>query len=214
MDAGRRPRRTLFHCTHACCQRTCTTVLRFACFIYLWWCAELEEEDKAGDEDNEDDGAEGGEGGGRQNRNEKKSRKAILKLGMKAVPGVQRVTVKKNKSILFVINKPDVYKAAGSDTYVIFGEAKIDDASAAQQAAAEQFRMPTADMSRAAAAAGRVSAPAAADAEEEGAVDESGLEAKDIELVMSQANVSRGKAVAALKRNEGDIVNAIMELTT
>lgn len=43
--------------------------------------------------------------------------------------------------ILFVINKPDVYKSPSSDTYVIFGEAKIEDLSAqAAGAAAEQFR--------------------------------------------------------------------------
>jgi nascent polypeptide-associated complex subunit alpha len=34
-----------------------------------------------------------------------------------------------------------------------------------------------------------------------------------VELVMSQASVSRAKAVNALKKNDGDIVNAIMELT-
>ncbi len=44
-------------------------------------------------------------------------------------------------------------------------------------------------------------------------VDETGVESKDIELVMSQANVSRAKAVKALKNNTNDIVNAIMELT-
>jgi len=36
------------------------------------------------------------------------------------------------------------------------------------------------------------------------------VEAKDIELVMSQAGVSRTKAVRALKNNQNDIVNAIM----
>lgn len=41
-------------------------------------------------------------------------------------------------------------------------------------------------------------------------VDEAGVEVKDIELVMSQANVSRAKAVRALKNNNNDIVNAIM----
>ena len=46
------------------------------------------------------------------------------------------------------------------------------------------------------------------------AVDDSGVEAKDIELVMSQASCSRTKAVAALKENDGDLVNAIMSLTT
>lgn len=41
-------------------------------------------------------------------------------------------------------------------------------------------------------------------------VDETGVEVKDIELVMSQANVSRVKAIRALKNNNNDIVNAIM----
>ena len=39
------------------------------------------------------------------------------------------------------------------------------------------------------------------------------MEAKDVELVMSQAGVSRSKAVRALKNNQNDIVNAIMVYT-
>ncbi len=49
--------------------------------------------------------------------------------------------------------------------------------------------------------------------EDEGDVDEGDVEPKDIELVMTQASVSRAKAVKALKKAEGDIVSAIMELT-
>lgn len=41
-------------------------------------------------------------------------------------------------------------------------------------------------------------------------MDEAGLEQRDIELVMAQANVSRAKAVRALRHNKNDIVNAIM----
>merc|ERR1712091_582695 len=79
-------------------------------------------------------------GGAKQNRSEKKSRKAVQKLGMKPVPGIVRVTVKKSKNILFVISKPDVHKSPASDTYIIFGEAKIEDLSAqAQASAAQQF---------------------------------------------------------------------------
>ena len=44
-------------------------------------------------------------------------------------------------------------------------------------------------------------------------VDESGIEQKDIELVMGQASCSRKKAVKALKENDGDIVNSIMALS-
>ena len=81
--------------------------------------------------------------GGKQNRNEKKARKAVQKLGMKQVPSIVRVTVKKSKNVLFVISKPDVHKSPSSNTYVIFGEAKIEDLSAqAQQQAAERFSQP------------------------------------------------------------------------
>lgn len=41
------------------------------------------------------------------------------------VQGVNRVTIRKSKNILFVINKPDVYKNPASDTYIVFGEAKV-----------------------------------------------------------------------------------------
>ena len=67
----------------------------------------------------------------------------MAKLGLKQLPGVTRVTIRKSKNILFVIavtfnheilwncfvQKPDIYKSPGSDTYIVFGEAKIEDLS-------------------------------------------------------------------------------------
>merc|ERR1719150_1790998 len=128
------------------------------------------------------------------------------KLGLKQVAGVTRVTIRKSKNILFVINKPDVYKNPASDTYIVFGEAKIE---AAQKFKAAEAPQPT-EMG-----AGGTTGPAAIPEEEEDGeeVDASGVEEKDVELVMSQANVSKAKAVKALKNNANDIVNAIMELT-
>ena len=61
----------------------------------------------------------------KQSRSEKKARKAMSKLGLKSVTGVNRVTIRKSKNILFVINKPDVYKSPAGDTYIVFGEAKV-----------------------------------------------------------------------------------------
>ena len=52
------------------------------------------------------------------------------------------------------------------------------------------------------------------DEDDDDDVDETGVEAKDVELVMTQAGVSKAKATKALKANDGDIVSAIMELTT
>ncbi|CAM9764858.1 unnamed protein product [Ectocarpus sp. 8 AP-2014] len=181
--------------------------------------ADPEVEDIEGDSDDDipeleeqvggDDSAE--PKGGKQNRNEKKARKAVQKLGMKAVPSIMRVTVKKSKNILFVISKPDVHKSPSSNTYVIFGEAKIEDLSAqAQQQAAERFSAPEA---AAASAAAIPAVNTGADVDTDELVDETGVEPKDIELIMSQASCTRSAAVNALKKNDGDIVNAIMELT-
>ena len=49
--------------------------------------------------------------------------------------------------------------------------------------------------------------------DEEVEQDPTGLEQKDIDLVMQQAGVSKNKAIKALKANNNDLVTAIMELT-
>ena len=56
-----------------------------------------------------------------------------------------------------------------------------------------------------------VPAPVPVDDDDE-EVDEEGIEPNDIEMVMSQANVSRSKAIKALRANNNDIVNSIMVL--
>merc|ERR1719228_384867 len=71
----------------------------------------------------------------KQSRGEKKARKIMSKLGLKQVTGVSRVTIRKSKNILFVINNP------ASDTYIVFGEAKIEDLTQqAQMEAAQKFK--------------------------------------------------------------------------
>ena len=110
--------------------------------------------------------------------------------------------------ILFVISKPDVFKSPNSDTYVIFGEAKIEDLSSQLQTqAAEQFKAPNLSNLT------TKLEPATVAAQDDEVVDETGVEPKDVELVMTQAGVSRPRAVKALKAADGDIVSAIMELT-
>ncbi|PNS14131.1 hypothetical protein CAC42_6644 [Sphaceloma murrayae] len=187
---------------------------------------EVEEVDDSSDSDDND--AEGdanipaGASVAVHSRNEKKARKAIAKLGLKHVPGITRVTLRRPKNILFVISNPDVYKSPSSNTWIIFGEAKIEDLNSQAQAAAAQ------QLSNEAAAGdhsghdhgdkGKAIDTGDAKKEEEEddgeEVDETGLESKDIELVMAQASVSRKKAVKALKENDNDIVNSIMSLST
>uniref|UniRef100_A0AC34G4Q4 NAC-A/B domain-containing protein n=1 Tax=Panagrolaimus sp. ES5 TaxID=591445 RepID=A0AC34G4Q4_9BILA len=128
------------------------------------------------------------EKGAKQSRSEKKARKLFSKLGLKLVTGVSRVTIRKSKNILFVINKPDVYKSPGSDTYIVFGEAKIEDLSQhAQLSDLESLKPPT--LAQKTAEHSMASQPIAEEEESEGEeVDATGVEEKDIELVMSQAS--------------------------
>ncbi|XP_048642518.1 NAC-alpha domain-containing protein 1 isoform X7 [Marmota marmota marmota] len=154
----------------------------------------------------------------KQSRSEKKARKAMSKLGLRQIQGVTRITIQKSKNILFVIAKPDVFKSPASDTYVVFGEAKIEDLSQqVHKAAAEKFKVPSESSAPVPESAPgprvRPECEEEEEEEDEEEVDEAGLELRDIELVMAQANVSRAKAVRALRDNHSDIVNAIMELT-
>ncbi|KAJ9155271.1 Nascent polypeptide-associated complex subunit alpha [Pleurostoma richardsiae] len=151
-------------------------------------------------------------------RNEKKARKAIEKLHLTRVPGITRVTLRRPKNILFVINNPEVYKSPNSNTYIVFGEAKIEDLNAsAQAAAAQQLASQGAeDHSGHNHGEGGHSHDHDAKKEEDDddeEVDAEGIEDKDIELVMTQASVSRKKAIKALKENDNDIVNSIMALS-
>jgi len=153
----------------------------------------------------------------KQSRQEKKARKSIAKLGLKQVPGITRVVIKKSKTMLFAINKPEVFQNANSDTYVVFGEAKVEDLGANQQyQAAKQLEKQEAAR-KAAEAATATAKPELieddVDDVDDADVDTEGLEDKDIDLVIQQANCSKAKAVKSLRNNNGDIVNAIMELT-
>lgn len=109
----------------------------------------------------------------------------------------------------------------------VFGEAKIEDLNSQAQASAAQ-QLAAADSHDHAGHDhaghdhthdhGKGKAVEAADEkkeeeEDDEEVDAEGLEDKDIELVMTQANVSRNKAVKALKENDSDIVNSIMALS-
>ncbi|XP_065254563.1 NAC-alpha domain-containing protein 1-like [Emys orbicularis] len=145
----------------------------------------------------------------KQSRSEKKARKAMSKLGLRQIHGVTRITIRKSKNILFVITKPDVFKSPASDIYIVFGEAKIEDLSQqVHKAAAEKFKVPMEHSPLITETAPALTIKEESEEEEE--VDETGLEVRDIELVMAQANVSRPKAVRALRHNNNDIVNAIM----
>jgi nascent polypeptide-associated complex subunit alpha len=158
------------------------------------------------------------------NRAERKARRMMEKLGMKKVASISQVVLKMRgggaRGGVFTIAAPDVFEKNGS--YVVFGEARqgggasgntqAQQAQAIQQLAALAKSDGGIEMSTGeTAAAGNESVKI--EEVNDATVDESGLSAKDIDLVLTQAGCSRPKAVQALKDNDGDLVNAIMSLT-
>jgi len=124
-----------------------------------------------------------------------------------------------------VVAKPEVFKSAVSDCYVIFGEVKREDMSAFAQAQAAQMAQAQKSVSDDAGTASSApsfnlndltSSKKVEDDEEEdenAPIDETGVDQKDIDLVMEQVSCSRRKAVKALKENDGDLINAIMSVS-
>lgn len=143
------------------------------------------------------------------NRNEKKARKLFSKMGLKPVAGIERVTIKRGRMI-FAISNPTVYHTPSG--YVVFGEAKVEDPTFQAQAMAAQ-RLAQSQQESAAEDKGKDKAGQAAEEDEDEEVDAEGVDPKDVTIVMEQTNVSRSKAIKALKANNNDIVSTIMELT-
>jgi len=127
------------------------------------------------------------------------------------------------EQVLFVIATPDVYKSPNSDCYIVFGEAKIEDqnsqaaqlanAQALAQSAAGAHNHPHDDHDHPGhdhshdANDDKDSVPELEEVDD-AALDESGVDPKDIELVMAQVGCGRSKAVRVLKENNGDLITA------
>lgn len=161
------------------------------------------------------------------NRNEQKARADIIKLGLKPVLGIHRVTFVRGKMV-FAISEPEIYKNPIGDTYIVFGEARVEDPGfQAQIAAAQKLINESAannqnDYNKSTIADVAAQAIAAQanqvhknneEDEDEEEEDSTGLNELDIKIVMEQANVSRNKAISALKEHDNDVVNTIMELS-
>merc|ERR1712183_815430 len=145
---------------------------------------------------------------GKQSRAERKTKKAMMKLGLAPVEGINRVVLRKDKTLLFVVPNPEVFRKG--DTWVVLGEARVEDPN---QRAREMAAAKVAENLPPKTKTEPVQATITEEEEEETDVPADGVEEKDIELVMQQAACTRAKAISALKSNSNDIVNAIMELT-
>merc|ERR1712242_208290 len=155
--------------------------------------------------------------GPKLNRGEKKCRKALMKLGMKQFAGITRVTMRKRDGYIFVINEPEVLKSAdGGNSFVCFGEIKVDDPNQRlQQAEAKKFAE-----HQAAHAAGTAHQDEPGHghghepAKDEGeAANEEGITPGHINMVMEHTGCARNAAIEALRESGDDMINAVMKLT-
>ena len=151
------------------------------------------------------------EAGKKLNRGEKKCRKSLLKLGMKQLNGITRVTLRKRDGLIFVINDPEVLKSGSNESsYAIFGELKLEDPNnRLTKSEADKFKEQTASVKAATAA------PAKKDdsAEDDGVpLSEEGLTPNHIDMVMQHAGCKRNAAIKALRETKDDMVTAVMNL--
>lgn len=138
----------------------------------------------------------------RVSKMEKKNKKALLKSGLKEFPGVTKVSIQTVSKIALAIDEPDVFRS--NDTYVIFGIPRVEDSKSQQTKNVLQNILSQQQQA----------APATAETTiEEETVDAEGIQEKDIEVVMKEANVSRAAAIKAIKENNGDVVDAVVALS-
>lgn len=145
-------------------------------------------------------------------RLEKKFRKTMMRaLNLTPVEGVKKIEIRKARELNLAIASPDVYKVAGADCYVVFGYASVEDANKGFNLAGLNEMLDISKSSPPASAAPtkepQQTVEDVTDAGED--VDE-----KNIELVMTQGNCSRDKAVAALREHQNDVVEAIMAVSS
>jgi nascent polypeptide-associated complex subunit alpha len=62
----------------------------------------------------------------KETRIEKKIHKSLESFFYEKVPGIKKISFSKNKNTVFIINKPEIFKSSINNSYLIFGETKIE----------------------------------------------------------------------------------------
>ena len=146
-------------------------------------------------------------------KGEKKVRKALAKLGMTKVEGVNRVTLRQKDNYILVVKDPEVFTSQQTEnTFIIFGELTFDDPE--KKLAKDEIEKMRAEGERIKPEAKVDNTETIEIVDENEEVSEEGLDAENIETVMTEANVSRQRAVRALLAAGNDVVQALMNLSS
>jgi nascent polypeptide-associated complex subunit alpha len=154
--------------------------------------------------DHDHDGAEH-DPNHKASKGEKKFKKAIGKMGMKPVEGIERVTLKTQKDFIMYIDNPEVVTTGNAGSYIIFGEAKFLDFSS-QNASRLLDKMKETQTAKK--AEGKTET-IQEEADEEDTEDAGDIPEESIKTIIEYSNCSRAKAIKCLKKTKGDVVEAI-----
>jgi nascent polypeptide-associated complex subunit alpha len=138
----------------------------------------------------------------KNSRAEKKMKDTLLKYNLNRLENVTSVAMRKDAQIVWKFVEPEVYFI--ENVYVIFGELSVQDAG----------RQAMDDLKKTIPEEVAPSEPAAKVVEDDVAAEEDPSDGRkeDIETIMQQTNVTRSRAIQALRDAGGDLVTAVMNL--
>ena len=166
------------------------------------------EESKPEEAKPEEDKHEGAKPSGKA---EKKVRKALSKLGMVKVDGVNRVTMKQKDNYILYINHPEVFSSPQNpNSFIIFGELTFEDhEKKLTQDKLEELKKEGEQLKT---VKEKKEEPKVEVVQEGEELSEEGLEKEAIETVMNEGNCSRAAAIKALRAHNGDTVEALLDV--
>ena len=142
---------------------------------------------------------------------EKKVRKALSKLGMTKIEGVNRVTMKQKDSYILYVKEPEVFcSSQNPNSYIVFGELTFEDSERklAQETIAELKK----EGEKLKTVTEKKEEPKVEVVQEGEELNEEGLEKEAIETVMNEGKCSRQAAIKALRAHNGDTVEALLDV--
>ena len=151
----------------------------------------------------------------KQNKGERKVRKAITKLGMVQIPGVNRVTVRQKDNYIFVVKDPEVFRGnQNENTYIIFGELTFEepDKGIGKETLTKLKETTEGDkIKQEESKEEKKNVEIIEDVNE--IISEEGIDVESISMLTDQfKDVSRNKILRVLKKNNNDVVQSILDL--
>ena len=152
------------------------------------------------DNDNDHDDDKGGKG-------DRKVKKALLKLGLNKVEGVNRVTIRQKDNYILVVKDPQVFSSKECESsYVVFGEISMNDETPNTGADLSNItKGPDTTTTN-------TKPVEIVEENDDAEVSEEGVDPEAIQTVIDETKCSRQKAVKALRKNNNDVVSSILEL--